>query len=100
MLSPLAKALARVRGGDQHAGRCARDLSPLPCPACGARIGADRSGSIWHCAGGHRYPTTRTLIAALTAAGWRPSLEVYVGSDTRYGSALSVAAADAEAAPA
>jgi hypothetical protein len=77
MLSPVAKALDRLRGNSRML-----DLSPLPCPACGLRIGADHRAGTWGCSGGHRYPTTRTLIAALIASGWCPSLEFQIGPST------------------
>jgi hypothetical protein len=100
MLSPVSKALARMRGGRSHGGSRLVDLSPLPCPACGARIAADHAGGVWGCRGGHRYPTTRALIAALIASGWRPTLEIQVGPAAHRGNARLSAALDRERAPA
>lgn len=99
MRSPITKALARVRGGHLRGGSRLLDLSPLPCPACGSRIAADHAG-VWGCRGGHRYPTTRALIAALIATGWRPALEIHRGPAAHRGSARLSPAPERERAPA
>jgi hypothetical protein len=50
---------------------------PLRCPRCGSPISrAPGTETIqWRCAAGDQYLTTRELIRALLALGWRPHLE-------------------------
>ncbi len=52
---------------------------PLACPQCGARLSHEPGAAAlpWRCAAGHRYPTTRGLIAALRASGWVPDSETH-----------------------
>jgi len=49
--------------------------SPLACPRCGSRLASTERARAWRCAGGHRFESIRTLIAALLATGWRPAIQ-------------------------
>lgn len=51
---------------------------PFGCPVCGAHLFAPQRSetATWRCADGHIFPTIRSLIAALLAAGWRPEIDL------------------------
>jgi hypothetical protein len=50
------------------------------CPRCGADFitNPGSPSSRWTCASGHIFDSSRELIGALLARGWRPDIEVWL----------------------